>query len=313
MDLKNDRGIFILSILRKIIDRVLYHHFYPSLDSGMSSSNIGARKNRNVRNHLFVIYGIIANVINEKKECIDIMIYDLVQAFDSLWIQDCMNDLYDILPSDMRDRKLALVYELNRNNYVAVNTPVGITDRVNMPDIVQQGGGWGPIECSVAIDSIGRDCLKSNKNLYAYKDSVKVMPLAMMDDLLAVAPCGLESVVMNTYINVHIELKKLRFHTVNEKGESKCHKLHVGKKSEFCPTLRVHGTEMQAVNADNYLGDIVSSGGSHKLNIRNRIAKGYGKIAEIMAILSKLSLGQHYFTTAVLLRNSLFVSLFVSL
>ena len=48
MDLKNDRGIFILSILRKILDRILYIHFYHSLDMGMSDSNIGARKKKKV-------------------------------------------------------------------------------------------------------------------------------------------------------------------------------------------------------------------------------------------------------------------------
>ena len=65
---------------------------------------------------------------------------------------------------------------------------------------------------------------------------------------------------------------------------------------------------MQLVNSDTYLGDIVSSDGSNKLNIDNRISKGYGKIAEIMGILHKISLGRHYFKIAILLRNSLFVS-----
>ena len=308
MDLSNDRGIFILSALRKILDKILYQHFYPSLDSGMSCSNIGARKNKNVRNHLFIIHGIIANVISEKKECIDLMIYDLVQAFDSLWIQDCMNDLYDILPAHMLDRKLSLVYELNKNNLVAVNTPVGLTERINMREIVQQGGGWGPIECSVSIDSIGRNLAKCEEYTYFYKNKTKIIPLAMVDDLLAVAPCGLESTAINTYINVHIELKKLRFHTVNDKGVSKCHKLHIGKPSDFCPKLRVHNTEMQSVKSDVYLGDILSSDGSNKLNIENRKAKGLGKIAEIIGMISKLSLGKHYFKIALLLRESLFVS-----
>ena len=47
----------------------------------------------------------------------DIQIYDLVQAFYSLWLQDCMNDIYDCLPENQRDRKLALIYETNINNF----------------------------------------------------------------------------------------------------------------------------------------------------------------------------------------------------
>ena len=44
-DLENDRGIFTLSIFRKIIDRLIYQQLYSYIDSGMSDCNIGARKN----------------------------------------------------------------------------------------------------------------------------------------------------------------------------------------------------------------------------------------------------------------------------
>ena len=172
MELSNDRGIFILSIFRKILDKLLYHRLYPSIEKGMSNSNIGARKHKNVRNHLFIIYGIVNSVLKDSRSCIDIQIYDLVQAFDALWLKDCMNDIYDILPPTDRGRGLALVYELNRNNLVAVNTPVGITERVNIPDIVQQGGGWGPIQCSVSIDKIGRDCENFDIHRYKYKEKI---------------------------------------------------------------------------------------------------------------------------------------------
>ena len=51
-----------------------------------------------------------------------------------------MNDMYDCLPENQRDRKLALIYQTNMNNLVADNTPVGQTDRVNMPKIVLKEG-----------------------------------------------------------------------------------------------------------------------------------------------------------------------------
>jgi hypothetical protein len=213
MELSGDRGIFILGVLRKILDKLLYLDKYQDLETKMSDSNIGARKKKNVRNHLFIVYGVITSVLRENRGCVDIQIYDLVQAFDSLWLQDCMNELYDCLPDNQRDRKLALIYQTNMNNLVAVNTPVGQTDRVNMPQIVQQGGGWGPMECSVSIDKLGRICSQRREYIYKYKDKVDIIALAMVDDLLGIAPCGLESLAMNTFINVQIEMKKLKFHT----------------------------------------------------------------------------------------------------
>ena len=47
-DLKNDRGIFILAVLRKILDKLINLDKYPDLDLSLSDSNIGAHKNKNV-------------------------------------------------------------------------------------------------------------------------------------------------------------------------------------------------------------------------------------------------------------------------
>ena len=135
-----------------------------------------------------------------------------------------------------------------------------------------------------------------------------MVPLAMVDDLLAIAPCGISSIALNTFINVNIELKKLKFHTPDAKGRSKCHKIHIGKNTSLCPKLFIHGTEMETVERDEYLGDIISNTGSNKPNIEKRVSRGYGKVAEIMAIIKQLSLGKHYFRVAFLLRNSIFLS-----
>ena len=221
-----------------------------------------------------------------------------------------MNDIFDCLPEYKKDRKIALIYQANIRNLVAVNTPVGQTERIDIPQIIQQGGGWGPLECSISIDKIGRKCRMAKDNMYRYryKDKVDVLPLAMIDDLLAIAPCGLESLAMNSFITTNIEMKKLEFHTPGPDGKTKCHKIHVGRKNRFCPQLLIHGTEMPEVPRDTYLGDIVSGDGSNKHNIENRVAKGQGAIAQILSMVGKISLGRHYFKISLLLRETIFLS-----
>ena len=58
-DLENDRGIFGLSVFKKIIDKLIYHEKYPLLDENMSDSNIGARRKKNIKTNLFIVYGVI--------------------------------------------------------------------------------------------------------------------------------------------------------------------------------------------------------------------------------------------------------------
>ena len=79
-----------------------------------------------------------------------------------------------------------------------------------------QGG-----KCSITMDKIGKYCVDKGKHLYSYKGQVKVMPLAMVDDLLGMARCGAESADLNIMANSKIEMKKLRFHIPDEKGKSK--------------------------------------------------------------------------------------------
>ena len=91
------------------------------------------------------------------------------------------------------------------------------------------------------------------------------MPLAMVDDLLAINSCGDKSLNMNIMINSSIEMKKLRFHTPDEKGKSKCHGIHVGKQTTECPDIRVHGCPIEKVKSDTYLGDVILNYGKKQI------------------------------------------------
>ena len=71
MSLESDRGIFILSVLRMIKDKLIYKDIKEEVDKTMSESNIGARRNRNIRDHLFILYSIINAVRNKDAEPID--------------------------------------------------------------------------------------------------------------------------------------------------------------------------------------------------------------------------------------------------
>ena len=73
-------------------------------------------------------------------------------------------------------------------------------------------------------------------------------------------------------------MKRLKFHTPDATGKSKCHKIHVGKSRDLCPELRVHGTVMESVTSDTYLGDVISCDGSNAETIKSRVSKGNGII-----------------------------------
>jgi hypothetical protein len=130
--LENDRGIFIINIVRSILMKLIYKEEYDTIDENMSDSNVGARKRKNIRNHIFILNGIINETINSKKKAIDIVILDYKQCFDGMWLEDCLNDLYD---AGVQNPNLALIYGANRKNKVAVKTPSCLTERVTSDNI----------------------------------------------------------------------------------------------------------------------------------------------------------------------------------
>ena len=82
----------------------------------------------NIKNHLFIIYGIVNAVLRGGADPINIQIYNIEKAFDALWLEDTMNDLCNTIPTSSQDDEIALIYEANRSNLVAINTAVGQTD-----------------------------------------------------------------------------------------------------------------------------------------------------------------------------------------
>ena len=239
-DIENERGIFILTVLRMIKDRMIYNDIKEIIN--MSDSQVGGRAEYSIRNHLFVVYSIINSALKSKDTPpVDIHLYDLRKCFDGLWLEECCNNLYE---AGVTDDKLALIFEGNKTNQVAIRTPAGLTERTLMERIVMQGGVTGPLCCSVQTDDIGKKSMESGEHLYMYKGTVGIPTLAMVDDLLKVSECGISSVKDNAYINAKIEQDKQAF------NGTKCHQMHVGRPCNYCSPLRAHTVEMDIVDED---------------------------------------------------------------
>merc|ERR1712015_417561 len=62
----NERGVFGVTVFRYILDKMIYNDEYKNVDENLTDCNVGARKERNHRDNLFVIYGVINSVMNRE-------------------------------------------------------------------------------------------------------------------------------------------------------------------------------------------------------------------------------------------------------
>ena len=146
------RGIFRLTVFRSILDRLIYNDEYKNIDRNLTDANVGARKNRNIRDNIFVMNAIFNSMSKDNDEDLDCQVYDVETCFDALWLHEVVNCLYD---AGLKNDKLTLLFLENNNANVAVKSNGGLSRRVNIKDIIMQGSVWGSLCCIVLMDKLG--------------------------------------------------------------------------------------------------------------------------------------------------------------
>ena len=240
--------------------------------------------------------------IKGNEEPLDCQVYDIEKCFDALWLHEVINCLYE---AGLTNDKLPLLFLENNNAQVAIKTNGGLSNRVNIKDIIMQGSVWGSLSCVVLMDKLGKLVYSKPDLMYYYKGVVGTPPLQMVDDVMAIQKCSMKSLQLNTAINTFIELEKL---TLSKK---KCRNIHIGKQSKNCPSLKIHGSKMEDAARETYLGDLVDKSGKVKPNIEVRKAKGYGIVCEILAIVNEVPLAHWRIEAGLRLRQAMLINGFL--
>ena len=124
----------------------------------------------------------------------------------------------------------------------------------------------------------------------------------MVDDILGIQQCSKKSLQLNSVINTFINLEKLRL------SSKKCSNVHIGRGKLECHTLKVHGQVMKNSNQETYLGDLIDKSGKARTNIEKRKSKGYGIIANILAIINEIPLAHWKIEAGLKLRQAMLIN-----
>ena len=124
--LENMRGIFRVDVVRSILMRLIYNDKYPEVDKNMSDSQMGGRKGKGCRNNIFILNGIIHDVLSLNLKSVLFQISDYRQMFDGIDLRQAISDIYE---AGLKDDNLSLIYKANSEIFMAVNTPTGLSER----------------------------------------------------------------------------------------------------------------------------------------------------------------------------------------
>ena len=121
---------------------------------------------------------IIMNAIKENQRAQKLNTYmflaDAVKCFDKLWLKDCLLEMYN-LGYDPNTQKV--LYEMNKETYLIIRTPVGNTENIQVKEVVKQGTIFGPIMCCAetsTVNSIGEEVRygKINVGMPVFMDDI---------------------------------------------------------------------------------------------------------------------------------------------
>ena len=296
-DVLNLRGIFKLPIIRNILDRLIYKEEQEVVNDSMGQFQVGNQTGRSIRDHTLIVHAVVNDAITNNIE-LDILFTDIKQCFDSIWLEEAINDLYD---SGIQSRNLNLLYEGNKSTDMCVETKFGRSDRVCLRKVVMQGSVTGGMLCSNQLSKICNNFFKSG-TVYMYSNTVAIPALAMVDDLIAIALCNsVEGIKNNIKTDEFIKSKKLE----GQVGEGKCQWVHVGKSQ--CPaSYVVNDTSITQSKTYKYLGDHVSDG--FDCLYQKRYEKSQGYVATVLAMCTEISLGFQIYSIAKLLLQAIFLN-----
>ena len=101
-----------MNIFKSLLMRLIYQDKFKTIDSHISDFQIGGRKGRNVRDHIFVVKKIIQDTLSSvNMKPIKISVAHFQLCFDGLSLLLTCRDLHQ---SGCKDDKLALLFDINR-------------------------------------------------------------------------------------------------------------------------------------------------------------------------------------------------------
>jgi hypothetical protein len=158
-----------------------------------------------------------------------------------------------------------MIYEMNREARITINTPIGSTKEISVKEIVKQGSIYGPVLCGISTDKIN----KIGKYVaIKYENQVDIEPMIYVDDIIAV---GNKETIEETIRNCReLEIrKKMTFN--NEKSNYQILKFSNQKAEEIKEKVK-KGT-ISRTKTYKYLGDIINEAGNYKEAIQSRSNK----------------------------------------
>ena len=230
-------------------------------------------KGKGAVDNLFILRGIVNHANYLVKE-LWLTFYDTEECFDSLWLEDCINSLWDL---DVKDDILCFIYLMNIKATVTIKTPLGDIDPLFLSNFVKQGTVLGPVLNNCSLNKLSTDSIGCNFG------SVQIKSMEFVDDLADPNRDKQSTRASNAVLQAIQHEKRLTF------SADKCESLKINSKDDTC--LKVYGMSMKQVDLASYLGDHFNRQGNNSDLCKERVTKAKDTIVKLCSLRKRINMG----------------------
>ena len=227
-----------------IFEKLLKNRINKLLQQNISKFQNGGMKGKGVVDSLFILRATVNHAKYLDKELL-ITFYDIEKCFDSLWLEDFINSLWDLR---VKDDTLFLIYLMNTKASVTIKTPMGDTYPLILSNLVKQGTVLGSVLNNCSLD-------RFSKESFGYTfGSVGIKPLEFVDDIANPSSSRQTAVLGNKLLENIQHEKRVNF------SVEKCELLKI---NSICNDgLLLNAEVIKSVRKVRYLGDVFSDKGT---------------------------------------------------
>ena len=281
LEMGNKRGLFITDVLSKLYEKVMKRRNNDKVMEYISPYQSGGVHGKaTVDNHIILSEIIRRNRKLGKKTYV--VFGDAVKCFDKLWLRDSLVEMYKA-GCNMQD--IQMIYKMNEDTGIIIETPLGKTEHAKVGEIVKQGTVLGPQLCCVETDQIN----KIGENQEKMVGDQMVGILVFVDDVMA---AGTVEEIRKAIRNFRAmeSLKKFTY------GLKKTNYMimKTGREKDEEVLEAVKQGPVKRVSEYNYVGIWLNEAGNCSLQIDNKKESIKGKISALKSLACYQNVGPIY-------------------
>ena len=283
LEMEYKRGLFLTEVISKLYEKIMKSRNKAKIREYISPLQTGGAEGKTTVDHIMVLSEIIRRNRKMGKKTY-ILFGDAVKCFDKLWLKDCLVEMYKA-GCNLQD--IQIMYQLNKETEITVDTPLGKTEKFKVGEIVKQGTVLGPDLCCIETDQINN--IGESQERHVGKQIVGI--LVFMDDVMS---AGTAEEIRKAIRNF-AEMEKLKKFTFGLK-KTKFMIMKTGKGKDEIIMERVKSGVVGQTDEYKYVGVLLSEEGNLLKHLEDKKKKMKGQVVAMKSLASYHNLGPLFVT-----------------